>query len=1221
MTRQLDPLTVPLHGTCLIEASAGTGKTYTIAALYLRLVLGHGGENSFSRALVPPEILVVTFTNAATEELRDRIRLRLREGAAFFREQADGDPYLIALRNEFTADLWPAKARMLDQAAQWMDEAAIHTIHAWCQRMLGQHAFESGSLFEVELETSDQQLLETAACDYWRIHFYPRPATELAELLALVKCRTPQDLLVRVGPLLKGGFPQPPEDPFEMLARRRQAVEEARQRWALDFSAAVEGIRNAQADKTLKNNMYRADALENWLDQLTAWVRDSEPLPEDKIRDKLSTQGLAAGTAKGKTTPEHPAYQAFDRLREQMAAADIETALLAHGAEDIARRLELEKRRRSRIGFDDLLTRLNDALHEPGNSRLARVIREQFPVAMIDEFQDTDPVQYATFSRIYLHQPQTALFVIGDPKQAIYAFRGADIHTYLRARRDAADNHYTLGKNFRSTRELVAAVNRMFVWASGHPDGAFLFGDRIPYETVAAQGRKDCLVVDGEPVSAMTFWHLQQNEPVPKTGDKGYLARMAGAAAGEIVRLLNLARTNPPRAGFQAPDGPVTAVRPSDMAVLVRDRNEARALRRALDLRQVPSVYLSDKDSIFDGREAVSLFYLLCACAAPERERRLKTALATEIIDLPLEQIDGLNRDESAWEAQIERFREYRRIWQCQGVLPMLRRLLGEFNVAARLLSMAGGERTLTNFLHLAELLQAAASRLDGEQALIRWLAEQIAQPGSGDDEQILRLESDAQRVRVVTVHKSKGLEYPLVFLPFVCSFRQITRANTMVVKTHDDQGRSRLVLAPADRDFEAADRERLAEDLRLLYVAATRARYACWMGIGVMGKTVKAGEKSKLHLSGLGYLLKGGDEIPTGEVLSSLEALKGDCDHMDIAPLPDAAHEIWHSPAGDKKLAPARVFTSAVPQHWWIASYSGISAGAGQPEADDPAADIPLPDSATQDQFQEGQTERPVGPEARTGAPSIHRFPRGPDPGTFLHAILEWAAAEGFDQLAGDRQRVAEQMAVFCKPHDWNDWVDVLTDWLIRLIQTPFLPAGGSNQDQGSLAALGAGDYQSEMEFLFAAHGVNSRTLDQSITDAVMPGALRPRLRPITVNGMLKGFIDLVFCFQGRYYVLDYKSNYLGENELAYGENALDQAMCEHRYDLQYVLYTLALHRLLKARLNDYDYGRDVGGVVYLFLRGVTGAGQGVYADKPPQALIERLDDDFAGKETGHGS
>lgn len=1212
MVQQLDPLGFPLHGTRLIEASAGTGKTYTIAALYLRLVLGHGGPNGFSRPLSPPEILVVTFTNAATEELRDRIRNRLSEAAAFFREQDDGDDFLQNLRADYPAGQWPGNARLLDQAAQWMDESAIHTIHAWCQRMLRQHAFDSGSLFDLTLEAGDQALLEEAACDYWRRYLYPQPAERLAELISLSGCATPQALLKKVRPLLEAQESAAPA-PFEMLGQRCQAIEAARRVWEADFDNAVAALRQAQADKRLNGNKYRKASLEKWLDQLKTWVKENGPLPDGPVLQKLSQTGLEAGLAKNKTAPVHPAYEAFDALSDALDGLQVDAALFSHAALDIGRRYRREKQRRAQMDFDDLLTRLHAALKRPGTDRLAGVIRKQFPVALIDEFQDTDPVQYGIFSSIYRNQPDAGLFMIGDPKQAIYAFRGADIHTYLAARRDTQGRHYTLGTNFRSTEGVVAAVNRMFLSAAAHPAGPFLFKDQIPFEPVAAHGRRDRLVISGEPACAMTFWQLQQTGPINKTGEDGYLARMAEAAASEVVRLLNLAEEQPPKAGFEMPTGGLQALRPADIAILVRDVSEARAIRQALDARQVRSVYLSDKESVFEGGEAASLLYILRACAEPEQERSLKTALATPVLDLPLSRLDLLNRDELAWEAEVERFRRYQRIWQRQGVLPMLRALLREFGVPGRLLATSDGERVLTNLLHLAELLQAAAAQLDGEQAVIRWLAEQMVQPPSDIDEQILRLESDEELIRVVTIHKSKGLEYPLVFLPFICTFRQVTARNSPVVGYHDEDGRLKRVQKPAADDLAAADRERLAEDLRLLYVALTRSRYACWLGLGVMGKP------SKLHLSGLGYLLSGGREVQTADLTEKLTALKGGCAHIAVAPLPDPRSNRYRPRPQAVELAPALTFGGTVPRNWWITSYSGILGGAMMPEAPMPEVDARetppyFPDSAAEDLLQEAESEPELVPEVAADARSIHRFPRGPHPGTFLHNLLEWAADEGFAELAGDRQRIYEKIQALCQVRDWTGWVEMLTDWLVQLLQTPLILP----DDQGTmrLADLSAQHYQAELEFLFAAHGVDTRILDAAVTAAVMPRAVRPQLREHTVNGMLKGFIDLVFRHNGRYYVLDYKSNHLGETGQAYVPHAMAQSMLEHRYDLQYVLYTLALHRLLKARLRDYDYQRDVGGVMYLFLRGVNADGRGVYGDKPPLALIARLDDYFAGKE-----
>ena len=1224
MTHQLDPLTFPLQGTRLIEASAGTGKTYTIAALYLRLVLGHGGENSYGRALTPPEILVVTFTNAATEELRDRIRKRLTQAAAFFRDKGDGDEYLNALRGEFDACTWLDHARVLDQAAQWMDEAAIYTIHSWSQRMLRQHAFDSGSLFDLTLEPNDQALLEEAACDYWRATFYPQPLERLAELMALINCATPQALLDKVRPLFNVPLGAA-DDPFAMLEQRRQAIEDARQRWESDVDIAVQRLRQAQADKTLNGNKYRAASLTKWLDQLIRWVKDNGPLPDDQAREKLSCSGIEACLNKGKSAPEHPAYEVFEQLNAQLAGLPVDTALLNHAAGDIARRFRQEKQRRSQMGYDDLLTRLNDALQTPGNERLAQVIREQFPVALIDEFQDTDPVQYAMFHQIYLGRPDVGLFMIGDPKQAIYAFRGADIHTYLNARRQTAGRHYTLGKNYRSTQGMVTAVNQMFQAAARYPSGPFLYEDQIPFEPVAVEGRKAQFKVHGEPVKSMFFWQLPQTEPVSKTGDQGYLSRMADAFASDIVRLLNLAEQQPPRAGFQEPGGALTALCPADMAVLVRNGSEANAIRQALHQRRVRSVYLSDKDSIFAADEAKEMLYLLRACSEPRQQGVLRAALATPILALPLTRLDQLNQDETAWEAEVERFCRYQRIWRHQGVLPMFRALLHEFGVPARLLPATGGERSLTNVLHLAELLQTEAGALDGEAALVRWLAEQLQQSGGGSDEHILRLESDEELIRVITIHKAKGLEYPLVFLPFICSFRQVTERNSPVVKYHDEQDRLKIAQNPTARDLAAADTERLAEDLRLLYVSVTRAQFSCWLGVGVMGKiTQKHGETSNLHLSGLGYLLSAREMIPTGMLSEKLAQLKGDCEDIVIEALPDA-HGDGYAPRTEAgRLGPALEFSGRVPSDWWISSYSGILSGAGRaaaarPEEDAREALPDVPHSAVEDQLQEAEIERPAAPKTMAAARSIHHFPRGPQPGTFLHGLLEWAAEEGFDTLACDRERVRDQLQQSCKRRGWDPWVDMLTDWLQRLLQTPLVLPG--DQGQLRLASLAAGDYQSELEFLFAAHQVDTRVLDAAVTGGILPGAARPQLQQISVNGMLKGFIDLAFCHQGRYYVMDYKSNHLGEDERAYGTDAMAHAMLEHRYDLQYVLYTLALHRQLKARLPDYDYQRDMGGAVYLFLRGVNADGQGVYVDKPPWPLIEELDAYFAGRENDHAA
>nr|WP_319491510.1 exodeoxyribonuclease V subunit beta [uncultured Desulfobacter sp.] len=1219
MVKKLDPMTFPLNGARLIEASAGTGKTYTIAALYLRLILGHGNENGFSRPLTPPEILVVTFTNAATEELRERIRSRLTEAAGFFRGLETKDAFLNDLRDDYNPDDWPVLAMRLEQAAQWMDESAIHTIHAWCQRMLRQHAFDSLSLFDLELAPNDQDLLEEAACDFWRAGFYPRSVATLSELKAVAGISTPQELLKQVLPVINAvacGEASCTGDPFDIISQRMQSIETARMVWTPDFDKAVAQVAKAQADKTLNNNKYRKASLDKWVMQLDQWVNHDGPLPDAQTLEKFSSAGLAAGVSKNKMAPTHPAYDALDQLNDDLASMDVKTALIHHAAAEIRTRVSAAKNRLSRMGFNDLLTRLGQALkpQASGENRLAGIIREQFPVAMIDEFQDTDPVQYSSFGAIYLNQENTGLFMIGDPKQAIYAFRGADIHTYLRAKNDTQGHHYTLEKNYRSTQSMVKAVNQVFNRANQLSQGPFLFKGQIPFEPVAAQGRQETFWVDGQQMPAMTLWQMDQDEPVKKTGADGYIGKMAQTGAQEITRLLNLGGQTPCGAGFTEPGEEIIPLKPSDIAVLVRDGNEAAAIRSALAARGVKSVYLSDRESVFDSPEALSLLYILQACSEPTNDAWVRTALATEVLNLSFETLDRLKEDELAWEAELERFKQFQNIWRRQGVLPMVRALLLAFNVSARMLATPSGERQLTNVLHLSEMIQAAAADLDGEQGVIRWLAGQIENHQGGDD-QILRLESDQDLVRVVTIHKSKGLEYPLVFLPFICSFRKVTARNSPMVKRHNGDGSVSMVVNPSDEDLSTADQERLAEDLRILYVALTRACHACWLGMGVMGTvTKKDGEKTDLHQSGIGYLLKGGEMIPTANLPPILTDLKGDCEAITIKPLPDATLEIFTPASETPNLSPARVFTGTVPKNWRITSYSGILSGAAMPDVgtalnlsfEDPV--VESPDTPAQDQLQETAGEESLALDVIPNAQSIHTFARGPEPGTFLHDMLEWAAHTGFDQVAKNPAVTREKIENLCIRRGWEAWTDVLSQWLLELVQTP-LPLNGGFMP---LSDLGRDLCKAEMEFIFAAHQVDILDLDRLVTGSVLPGIVRPVLRRDRINGMLKGFIDLVFSFNGQYFVLDYKSNYLGNDQSAYGQDAMAQAMVGHRYDLQYLLYILALHRLLKARLEGYDYERDVGGVVYLFLRGVDTSGQGVYVDKPPATLINALDNLF---------
>lgn len=1213
MSEQSLPLALafPLRGSQLIEASAGTGKTFTISALYLRLILGHGGETSgFGRELLPPQILVVTFTDAATKELRDRIRTRLAEAARYFRGEIDAPDGLVEeLRNQFAPEQWAACAGRLDIAAQWMDEAAVSTIHSWCQRMLREHAFDSGSLFTQTLETDHSDLLGEVLRDYWRLFCYPMQGDALNWVRA--NWSGPAALMPRVRALF-GSSRQPAnaeQTPAQMieacLQERREALAQLKTPWLQWAQELREICLQGVAAKAVDGRKMQARYFEPWFEKLSAWAADDtqEQLDLGTGFTRLTPDGMAEAW-KG-AAPQHPGLDAMPGLKVALdALPSPDAAVLQHAAHWVSVRFEEEKRRRAEMGFDDMLLRLDAALQAEGGERLATLIREQFPVALIDEFQDTDPVQYRIFETIYRIEdncPDTGLFLIGDPKQAIYAFRGADIYTYLRARQATAGRLHTLDTNFRSSHAMVKAVNHVFERAELRDSGrgAFLFREGsenpVPFVSVRSQGRKEVLQLDGQPVSALTLWQLPSEQPLSGVV---YRQHLAAACASQIVELLNGGQQG--RCGFIKDGEALRGVLPADIAILVRDGKEAQAVRRELSTRGVRSVYLSDKDSVYAAQEAHDVLAWLKACAEPDVERPLRAALACITLDLPLVELERLNQDELAWEKRVMQFRGYRETWRKQGVLAMLRRLLHDFELPQALIARPDGERVLTNVLHLSELLQQAAAELDGEQALIRHLAEHLALSGQAGEEQILRLESDEQLVKVVTIHKSKGLEYPLVFLPFICSAKPVD-GSRLPLHFHDAAGNAQVSLKPTPELIAQADDERLAEDLRLLYVALTRAQHACWLGVA----DLKRGNnnRSVLHLSALGYLLGGGAMLAESAGLQSwLAEVQQGCDALQCEAVPAAGEAHFYPPLNQATLLEPRIPSRRAAENWWIASYSALRIG-------DSLSPAEAPESALAQKLSDDERLDPDAPrDVLLSGGDIHRFPRGPNPGTFLHGLLEWAGSEGFK---ADPEALQDAVARRCNRRGWQGWIETLSDWLQHLQDVPLR----LNNGQPAVVLSELNQYQIEMEFWFASHKVDVVQMDQLVRQHTHGGAPRAGAEPSLLNGMFKGFIDLTFEHQGRYYVADYKSNWLGADDSAYTEQAMTASILDNRYDLQYVLYLLALHRQLKARLPGYDYDQHMGGALYLFLRGTRSQGQGVFFTRPPRLLIESLDLMFQGK------
>ncbi|WNF47001.1 exodeoxyribonuclease V subunit beta [Pseudomonas sp. SG20056] len=1164
-------------GRSLIEASAGTGKTWTLTALYARLLL--------EKQLNVSQILVVTFTTAATAELRERIRKRLAELLAVY-EQGPGDD---ALLNELLAQYPDAAShRRLLLAVHGFDEAAIFTIHGFCQRALQDAAFEAGGDFDNELTFDDREIIDALLADLWR-HELASAEPEWAAFLVQQKI-TPQVLRQRLRNHLGKPYlriePQP--GTRSEMSALRAAWQQAQCLWHGESAAWLQQLK---AFDGFKSNMCNPAKLGVWQAELDGYFSDAAALfSKTEAHRRLAREGLNKASKKGCEAPANPLAAALQELCDALDAAQPEAEqrlidLQVRLIHQLNEQLPARKAAQRLLAFDDLLNKLQQALQSEGGEHLASTLRTQYPVALIDEFQDTDPVQYRVFHRIY--QDAGDLCFVGDPKQAIYAFRGADLATYLKARSEAA-RQYSLATNHRSTPELIAALNQLF-------DRPMPFAEQgLAYQQVGAssKARAQLVLPHGEDETDAPLALVWLDNDYLGKGEAGAL--VARDTAQRIAAVLSASSRG--EAYFEQ-DGTRTPLKGGDIAVLVASHRQAGEVAAELAARGVPSVRRG-KENVWHSEEADELSAVLAAYAEPGREGALRYALASRLLGRSAADLAACSEDAQAWDREREAAERYHQLWQQQGFMRAFRAWLDEQHVAQRLLALVDGERRLTNLLHLAELLQTESLQRPGLEQLLAWFNAQRSAEAHGEDA-LLRLESDAERVQIVTIHTSKGLEYPLVFCPYLWDGALLRQHED--ISCHADDGTPLLDLGSEQLDMhrERARHERFAEKLRLTYVALTRARDRLWLHWGPVDcKPKKDGTlgDSGLHSSALAWLLHGRG-LPGEDALTELaghlqslspQGLRAETEkliassqgQMALQPLRDSEA----SAAGEQRApAPQQLATLQRSLHsaWRIGSFSGLAAGMHM-EAPDRDG-LVIPDAS----------------EPGTG---FFAFPRGARAGTCLHAILEdWARGKG---------ALNELIEPGLSGHGISsDWQAVALDHLQQVIDTDL-------DGQGlTLAGLNPTRRLPELGFTFPLAGLDVQRLRAILCDPAhgLAAPMREaaaRLEFDSLKGFLKGFIDLTFEHNGRWYIADYKSNWLGPDASYYGGERLLQALAAEHYYLQYLIYLVALRRFLRQRQDDF-HNDQLGGAYYLFLRGMPSAG--VYFSRPADSLLDALDSLFA--------
>lgn len=1172
-----DPLHCPLFGRTLIEANAGTGKTYSIGSLYLRLLLE-------SRMAVR-SILVVTFTRAAVAELRDRIRKRIVEALQACKSGFTEDPFLSGLLSR--AKDPDESIHIFLRALTEFDEAAIHTIHGFCQRMTGEHFFESNSTIDAQLIPDPANFVHEVAIDFWRTHWYH--ASPLFVQYCNKKSISVDTLieLVRLVPLVEGGCAVVPEvsdiDTVKLETDFASAAKAVISQWQISGTEVISLLRNSPDLNRATFRLTMVDTLEHEM-AVACKTGFGSPLLFD-THLKLTNAEIERCCKKNKIPPRHDFFNTFKRLVDAAdrlcdayhnKAAFLKNLFIKQAPETLV----LKKSRANQCGYDDLIRMMRKALVGPMGPQLKAALCNRFCAALIDEFQDTDSAQYEIFSTIFSNNT-SPLFFIGDPKQAIYGFRGADIFAYMKARQDA-DRTCELIQNRRAHPKLLNAINTLF----SHRKSPFFF-DWIPYiPSTSAKDVGELIDESDAKTSALRIWHISGNALQNDIA-------ICSIVAAEGARLLCDAASG--RVRIRKSDGKERPMLADDVAVLVRTNIQARMMQRAFAKMGIATV-LHSRENVFLSHEANELNLLLCAVTRPRHIRAICSALSTDMLGEDSSSISSILSDPILFGRTVSEFVNYKQQWEQQGCMVMLRACMASRHVQVRLRALPDGERRLTNTEHLCELLYRHEYETHcTTRDLLTWFTHQQNEDLSESKEEELRLETDDPVVTIATIHHSKGLQYPVVFAPFAARCSAGKRTGVVY---HDPSGDNRFIVDIGDPASQQAllqsRQESLAEALRLFYVAVTRAQYRCYCAwVDHDGSDITATDYLLDPLVDISEKMAGPDTGRIAGLLTELVA-KSEGGIAVIEPVTQDQSIVPVMERATEKLQ-CRNFLGPIASASRIVSYTSLSKSAAV-EFSPADRDFFLVD-----------TIYPEKTPVDKSFANFHLFPRGASAGTFLHKILESV------DFSDPGSSMGQGVIVESLRNSGFDvaWAPCIAAMIARVSSVAL--------DGGSLSLNKTGLQQriSEMQFYLPLQAVSARAMfdffSQTATNTWdMRCAQRlTHLATPNLSGFLTGFIDLVFEQADKYYIVDWKSNVLGASSSEYYQETLENEVIKEYYFLQYTLYTVALDRYLSQRMAGYSYETKFGGVYYLFLRGIDApmqGGQGIFFNRPSVELINQL-------------
>ncbi|AXN02052.1 Exodeoxyribonuclease V beta chain [Candidatus Purcelliella pentastirinorum] len=1127
---KLNIFNIPLKGKILIESSAGTGKTFTIIIIYIRLILGINTKYLYKKPLSVKKILILTYTNYGSLEIKKKIYENINILLRSCIEKKCSNNILLKIFKKIKD--FKTSIKILLKAKKQINNASIFTIHVFCKKILETYALELNIPFKYKLLKNKSILYEQSVINFWRKYFYKLEFNIVKYIV--YKIKTPKNLLKIISPWLNGKLPNFENIPIKkesiLLKKFKEIIEiikKIKKKWNKNKNKIISIILSLKVNKKI----YNKKNLLIWFNKITNWVYDKNTI---EFIPKILKYFRISIINKNKKITDIKKYKIFYFIEELFnKKSSLYYHIISFAIIKTREIIKKEKVNKNLISFDDLINVINTSIKNKNFKKISKKINKKYPVTIIDEFQDTDYNQYKIFDNIYNKKKKFTLLLVGDPKQAIYDFRNADIFSYIKIT-SKISKKFNLITNWRSSPRIVKSINKIF----SIKDKPFVL-DKIPFTKSKYNKINSNLsfILNKKKQPAIKIWYIENNE-LNYSNNKLSIAQKC---AYEICSWLKYSKKN--KSYIVNKIKMSKPLCPSDITILVKNNKEAKIICKTFKKNNLQTFYLSNNNNIYSTNEAKEILLILKATINPENINILKNSLITNIINFNIFEISKIEKNKNLYYTFIKKFKSYYQIWKKFGIISLFNIILSDFNIIKNYNIIDNNEQKIINILHIGELLHKIYYETNNKNNIINYLEKKINNTEKTKKNEQIRYNNIHNKIKVMTIHKSKGLEFPIVWIPFITNYNKINR------NIYHNRNNFNKVLNLQKNNKKLIEEEILSENIRKFYVALTRAIYNCNI---VVILTNKKKETNINNQNELNYLINNKNELNFKKYLINFQKIFSK-NEINISYFKNKKNINYNEINFIKEKEKIYYLKHTLKNNSQINSFSSIK-----------KEELKNKKLYIKKNIKKNNILTP------------HNFPRGKYYGNFLHKLLE-----NID---------------FNKPLNYNfinkkiknielnkNWTPIIIDWLKNILNKQL------NKKNICLSKIKKNKYKKELKFYIKIKKIITKNIFNKMMCYYDNISLQsPKLKFNKLSGILTGSIDMIFNWQNKYYLIDYKSNWLGYSDKSYSYMKLKNTIIQYRYDLQYNIYALALHKYLKQKMKNYKFEKNFGGIFYLFIRGI---------------------------------